>query len=245
MDPRRFEAERAKRELQWNAKLDELRGVTDGLGLGLDEPIVETVAALQLNGFSTRQSCGGHLDWGRGVPWVDLKDSGGPGKLFPELKDSLFFESRFEEQEEVFRQVAQEAGLEIETLMSRHNFDTYESLTEVAFQRACEKGETEEFLAHRRANERMRSAFSRLVDEYHQQQQVPRERGVSIASALGDGSFRIHTGTSEELNRDVRSMTESDRATLQEKLVESRADMQAFAQFLKQRFLSRGPAYSR
>jgi hypothetical protein len=48
-------------------------GLTDGLGKGIDKGIEETIIVLLRHGFTTRQSCEGHLDWGLAVPWVDLE----------------------------------------------------------------------------------------------------------------------------------------------------------------------------
>lgn len=58
---------------KWNHKLKELDSVTDGLGLGLDKDIKETIAALNLLGVNTSASCEGHPKWGLPYPWVDIQ----------------------------------------------------------------------------------------------------------------------------------------------------------------------------
>lgn len=65
-------ADRASQELKWQAMEEEVSQWGDGMGLGLDEGVKETVAALNLLGFVTRQSCEGHMDWGRDHPWIDF-----------------------------------------------------------------------------------------------------------------------------------------------------------------------------
>jgi hypothetical protein len=235
---------RGERELQWLAKQVELGGVADGLGLGLDEPIVDTVAALQVNGLPTRQSCGGHIDWGCGAPWVDIQSKATPSHLFSEKKGMLFYTTRFQGQEETFREVAEEAGISVEELMSRDNFEKYEGLRSTAFQRSSEKGETEEYRNFVTANKKLRLSFDELLEEYHQKQNVPPDQQIKIAFSFGDNAFRLHSGSKKDLDRDAKSMTEQDKQQLEARLGESRYAMQAFADHLKERFLAQGPAFS-
>src|SRR5687767_10818868 len=56
----------------WNQKIEELKGVGDKLGMGIDGGILEMVAALNLNGIKTTQSCEGHLDRALAYPWVQI-----------------------------------------------------------------------------------------------------------------------------------------------------------------------------
>ncbi len=48
------------------------RHVGDGLGLGIDAGIMETVVALTANGIPTASSCEGHADRGLPYPWVAI-----------------------------------------------------------------------------------------------------------------------------------------------------------------------------
>lgn len=54
----------------WHAALTKTRKITDGLSMPIDKPIVETVAIMQLLGFRTTMSCGGHLRRATGGPYV-------------------------------------------------------------------------------------------------------------------------------------------------------------------------------
>jgi hypothetical protein len=56
----------------WEKKLVELRGVGDKLGMGIDETILEVIAALNLNGVKTVGSCEGHLNRALAYPWVQI-----------------------------------------------------------------------------------------------------------------------------------------------------------------------------
>lgn len=54
----------------WQTALDNTRAITDGLGMPIDEEIVETVAIMRLMGINTTMSCGGHLDRVTGGPYI-------------------------------------------------------------------------------------------------------------------------------------------------------------------------------
>lgn len=66
--------------------------VGDGLGLGIDDGIMDTVIALTANGVPTVASCEGHADRGLPFPWVDISHRhphfGLTGESDP-LKDEL------------------------------------------------------------------------------------------------------------------------------------------------------------
>lgn len=74
---------------QWQQKLNDLDKVTDGLGLGLDAGIKETVALLNLAGVRTTASCEGHKNWGYPYPWIDIgnPDAWGLYKKLYKIKD--------------------------------------------------------------------------------------------------------------------------------------------------------------
>jgi len=48
----------------WKAKLKELATTVDNEGVPIDQDIMETVAAFNLNGFTTIKSCAGHIKQG-------------------------------------------------------------------------------------------------------------------------------------------------------------------------------------
>lgn len=58
---------------QWHEALALTRQLKDGLGMPVDEGIVETVAILRLLGFTTTGSCAGHLERVTGGPYVTFE----------------------------------------------------------------------------------------------------------------------------------------------------------------------------
>lgn len=67
------EQKTADKQNLWQQRSRELDNIKDGLGKGIDNGIKETVVALNVLGINTTQSCEGHLDWGTGAPWIDLR----------------------------------------------------------------------------------------------------------------------------------------------------------------------------
>ena len=65
---------------EWIEVSEKFSHVTDKLGEPIDKGIFDTVVALNILGFVTRQSCEGHLDHGLPYPWVDVTNK----------KDDLF-----------------------------------------------------------------------------------------------------------------------------------------------------------
>lgn len=65
---------RAEKERQWQAVQKRVETITDGLGLGVDDGIKETVIGFLANDLETDGSCEGHPDQkhGESFPWVDV-----------------------------------------------------------------------------------------------------------------------------------------------------------------------------
>ncbi len=74
---------------EWQQKLKDLDKVVDGLGMGIDAGIKETVALLNLADVQTTASCEGHKNWGYPYPWIDIghPDAWGIYKQLDKIKD--------------------------------------------------------------------------------------------------------------------------------------------------------------
>jgi len=68
-----LESIKSEKEILWNKKRDDVNEITDRLGKHIEEHIKEAVVAFQIYGFSTSQSCEGHLvNKGISLPWVEI-----------------------------------------------------------------------------------------------------------------------------------------------------------------------------
>jgi len=237
---------RKQRESQWLAKQKEVDGLADGLGKGLDGKIKDTVIALQVNGFNTRQSCEGHIDWGCGAPWVDVQAPGEPEPLFGAKGNSIPITLQYNGQEESFQQVAAKNGITVEEMLDRKNYrenpDKYQGMITEARLNAYKNGETAEYMAWRQRSKALCKSMEALTTIYNQTKNVP-ESGRIKFFPFGDDTFRIFTGSKQDLDRrDWSSRSDSDKQALGERLVHYRGAMNEFAQFLKDSFMANGPA---
>jgi hypothetical protein len=64
------------KQQRWQKLTTEFRQMTDRLGKGIDDGILETVVALNALDINTWQSCEGHIDWGIDAPYVDIEAKG-------------------------------------------------------------------------------------------------------------------------------------------------------------------------
>ena len=61
-----------KKQIYWEKLKKKADSTTDGLGLGIDSGIKDTVIALWANGFETGMSCEGHKNRALPYPWVEI-----------------------------------------------------------------------------------------------------------------------------------------------------------------------------
>ena len=52
--------------------LNKLENTTDSLGMKIDKKIIKAVAIFNYLGFTTTQSCQGHLNYGYISPWIQF-----------------------------------------------------------------------------------------------------------------------------------------------------------------------------
>jgi hypothetical protein len=88
-----FYKDYAVKKQRWDEKALEVSSWGDALGLGIDAGIKDTVIVLNLLGFTTQQSCEGHLNHGRPYPWVsfviDDAELEVPRKKWEDLEDAV------------------------------------------------------------------------------------------------------------------------------------------------------------
>ena len=63
------------KKTDWQQMVERVAAITDKLGMPVDEPIFELVVVLNLLGFTTIGSCGGHEERVTGGPYVDFEST--------------------------------------------------------------------------------------------------------------------------------------------------------------------------
>jgi len=105
-------AQRFEKEQAWQLKEREIEAVTDRLGFPIEPGIKDVVVGLNLLGLNTTQSCEGHPDRGMGAPWVEVAAPDEPVW-------------RFAGQKEIFQNVADKYGVDLEAVLRADNEDAW------------------------------------------------------------------------------------------------------------------------
>ncbi len=81
-----------------------LRNITDGIGMPLDEDIIRPCVILNSLGFKTRQSCSGHEDRYSTYPWIDLIWNEEEAQEYLDNSLTEFFETIYLDLEEYYKE---------------------------------------------------------------------------------------------------------------------------------------------
>lgn len=217
----------SEREKAWQDKMREIEKMADVKGMGIDEQIKETIAALNLNGFDTNASCEGHINRGYPAPWMRVSVPGQP-------------KWRFVGEEEIFKEIADKYNATFDDVMRAVNEDAY---TE-AMTRSAKNEESEEYTEWMKRNKWLQTEIETLLVEFYKGREVI--YGKQIVTEEGESGFRIHNGGKdyEEKVQRIRSgdnsnpdLTENEERELTHRLETYQNEMRSFTQFLKSRFL--------
>ena len=97
-----FEQQKSEKEAFWNNKFHEVQAYQDLAGNKMDEGIMETVTALNVNDIPTTQSCAGHTEKGM-MPWVQIQYPGRPEGIYKKSDVTPEYE-KWREKEKAFEE---------------------------------------------------------------------------------------------------------------------------------------------
>jgi hypothetical protein len=197
-------------------KVAELGKVTDRLGKGIDQGIIETVALLQLYGVNTIQSCEGHADHGTGAPYIDV-GAQGTEKESQELYAML--------------DTKQQRGWRGRLLSVVTAFDGGQILTKYG-DRMLKKRE-----ALMAKHEKEIAVVRKLLDAFYQDRQVDPNVQLFIDAYFWDGQGRVRPREADELEERIRK-GEVTAAEREQKLQVYQTEMREFTDFVKNHFLT-------
>ncbi len=204
------EEEAEKKEKRWSEIKQEVDRVKDRLGTPVDEGIKESVVALKANGFGTTGSCEGHLDSGRGYPWILVESP---------LAESLDRDARYNKLQEKARHAQKEEG---------------EPLT------AAERDEVRKLVeAQIEANEKEYGRLSRLLEEFYKSSREHGRKypaRLVIEKGPWNQSWLVPEGVHHIGRRAQREPDPRSRATKFKALALYKGEMERFTKFLRGRF---------
>jgi hypothetical protein len=208
-----------ERARTWLDQLEKIERVRDALGFSVDPNIRETVAALNLSGMPTSASCEGHTDRGRGAPWVKVEAPGRP-------------QERYMGEKEIIEMIAQKYGVLADDVRTARNQEAWKEATNLA----VDNGETYEYCRWREENKPLREQLGAFLEEFYQGRATEGAAHLKLTSDP-EGTFRLHNG-GEDFRRSSRALTDDERRRLADRLVEYREEMEAFTEFLKEKYFS-------
>lgn len=210
---------------KWEAEIESLKSITDAEGKGIEQGIIETVAAFNLNGLNVTQSCEGHEDRGLHAPWVDVSSPGKP-------------EERWNNEKKIFQEAAEKHQLDFEEIYdsrkrSFHLDDQkYMDAVEEALQQCLASGETQQFKQWIESNQLLRDRVQALLDEFYDDADIEEDSKITIDEV--GFSFRVHNG-GEDFEKDFTQAGPEEIETVSENLEKYRQEMKRFTDFLRQK----------
>lgn len=210
---------KSEKQRAWENKLKELDEAADMKGNGLDERIKEVVAAFNVNGFNTSQSCEGHTDSGhRGAPWVAVREEDRP-------------KIRFVDEKRIVAETAKKYGIIPEEVEHADNNDAWVE----AHTKASQNGDTEEFKVWIEKNKILAQKIEKTLEDFYRERAVEQDIKLILdGGADGAGSYDVHNGGEDYT--EVKEMSDEQKNELGERLLKYREEMDAFGIFLKDKF---------
>lgn len=207
---------------EWNALVEQFSRVTDALGKPIDPEIFETVVIMNILGFQTIQSCGGHLEKKRGLllPWVDFQTADLSLVTLQQENQQLILAVQQAHEELVNRQ---NRGADDEQIaQARHTMSTLAGRMH-SVQREIRLLQLEP-----------RKKLAEYLTQFYADRSVPFDRrlileGKNITRLHNQGAIDLYLLAPLEIQ--------------QQKLKEYREEIAAFTVFLKQCYFSQQPTY--
>ncbi len=217
-------------QCEWDKVKSEIENTADAEGHGIDEGIKDTVIALNAFDITTGQSCEGHLDSGMSAPWVRIEAPNEP-------------EERFVGQNQTFEKVAKKYDMPVEEAKRMFDIDAYWE----AFHECEKNGETKEYQKWREEGGKLLYIVNEILDDFYKSRQVADNVKIKLDTEsvedMAEGSFEILNGSEDYRNINDIELSEYEKESLGKRLAEYRKEMQAFAEFLKDKFFGEGDEY--
>jgi hypothetical protein len=212
------DAKRLEKTKKWLKAVDEIKEVKDLLGKPIEEHIRDTVVGLNVLEIPTSGSCEGHIDRAIPAPWVYIQADNRP-------------QERFVGEEATFEATAKKYGIPTEEVLRAKNHDAWVEATV-----AGDNGEeTAEYLEWRKKNDQLRMRVQELLDNFYQERIVDAAARIQI-DQRAEG-IRIHNGGEDYTRKTSHSLSDEERRALAIRLKEYQAEMQTFADFLRDKYL--------
>ncbi len=204
---------------QWQKIVEEIERTADGLGYSIEKGIFDVVVGLNATGFLTRQSCEGHVDWGRISPWIDIVNPGEPAK-------------QYNNQDQIYQEIAKESGIPAQDIERAVDDTAFEAWLK-AQGKLDAQGYTFEYQEWLKKNVELAKRVHDLVNEYNKDKGLA--GNIRIMVEVGKSDVTIYNG-GEDYGSQEKQRTQEEKEKLGRQLEEYRKEFKKFAEFLEKKF---------
>jgi hypothetical protein len=223
------ESEKEKRLAKLRIEVDT---ITDGLGEKIDAGIKEAVIYCRALGLATDASCEGHvsrddMSWNH-LPYIAFEAPDRPGYIY-------------EGQKEIFERIAKENGITVDNLRREEKYETL--LASAWDEIGAHPQLTSEYEQWVEQQSLLFDRVKNILEEFYQDRTVELEKKLIIAGNK-EAFFKVinHGGVHEDGLGDGflyqnYSKTKAKEAELVSMVSDFQAEIEAFTEFLKDKFL--------
>jgi len=208
-------------EIAWEEKQQEVDSIVDRLGEPIDSNIRETIVAFHMSELPTSGSCEGHNDHGNGAPWVEMEALNEP-------------EWRFENEAEVYIEIANKSGVSFEQL-KKEDWEKDDEVLKEFWNKLDGREETKEYKDWRQENIEIERSVKELLEDFYKNREVPSDVGLRIEHYEAGNIVWVHNG-GDGFTPEHVLINEEDSRKITLNLRRYQEEMQAFTQFLKDRY---------
>ncbi len=209
------------KNILWEEKLKSLENVVDRLGRHIDEEIMETLVSFDLNHIPTYSSCGGHLETGRlRFPYVSGEAEGRPKYAYVGQGD-------------IESEIAKKYNITPSEI--RAHTEAKKEYRERL--NACEV--SEKYREWQANDQELPLTVGTLLEEFYQSRSSTEDVRLVLRERMAVGYYMVtrnYIYPKEIPSKEVLTQDQLDEIRL--KIISAREEFQAFADFLKQRFLA-------
>lgn len=209
------------KEVVWEEKLRSLENIVDRIGRHIDKEIMETLVAFDVSNIPTDSSCGGHLETERmRFPYVSGEANGRPQYAYVGQAD-------------IENEIAKKHGINQKEI--RDNIKAKKEYR--ARLEECEL--SEEFKVWRTNDQALPMSVAALLEEFYQTRGDSMGVRLCLRERMAIGYYMVTDNylRPKETSKQVEA-TQEELDEIKAKIIDARAEFKAFADFLKQKFLT-------
>jgi len=218
-------SKKSEKQQIWETKLKELSSVVDNEGTPIDKDILETVAALNLNGFPTIKSCAGHTQMHPlAFPFILGWADGRP-------------ENRFDNDKKIRQTIARKhrgfpAEIEFNPLATKEYFKIVEK-------RGLK--ETKEYQEWDKKNIIIQKTIRSFLRQFYSKRNVSKDMRIYLPKTKG--VYLVMVGNPKIKKRmEKKDLIPSEKLKIEKNITDAQKEIKLFTEFLN--FLKREKLFS-